>query len=109
MRALIQVRGRPGRGSAQPSSTPSKSRLTVTVKRSERTVRASRAEHVKAVERDDAAHLRLDPIERRILRVLRHGKDAAGIGLEQHFRRDLDEGGFAIGHADGFRKAPLYG
>jgi hypothetical protein len=42
MRALIQVRGRSGCGSAQPSSTPSKSRLRVTVKRSERTVRTSR-------------------------------------------------------------------
>ena len=55
--------------------------------------------HVKAVERDDAAHFRLDPIERRVIGALGHGKDAAGIGLEQHFRRDLDEGGFAIGHA----------
>ena len=43
MRVLIQVRGRSGCGSEQPSSTPSKSRLTVTVNRSERTVRASRA------------------------------------------------------------------
>src|SRR5262249_58751686 len=57
------------------------------------------ARHVKALERDDAAHLRLEPIERRILRALRHGKDAAGIGLEQDLRRDLDERGFAVGHA----------
>ena len=42
MRVLIQVRARPGRGSAQPSSTPSKSRLTRMLKRSDRTVRASR-------------------------------------------------------------------
>src|SRR5262249_9720094 len=32
---------------------------------------------VKAIERDDPAHLRLDPIERRIVRALGHGKDAA--------------------------------
>ena len=57
------------------------------------------ARHVKAIERDDAAHLRLEPIERRILGALRHGKDATGIGLEQDLRRDLDERGFAVGHA----------
>jgi hypothetical protein len=52
----------------------------------------------KTIERNDAAHLRLDPIERRVVGAVRHGKDAASIGLEQHFRRDLDEGGFAVGH-----------
>ena len=54
---------------------------------------------MKAIERNDAAHVRLDPIERRIVRAFRHRENAAGIGLEQHFRRDLDEGVFAIGHA----------
>ena len=54
--------------------------------------------HVEALERDDAAHLRLDPVERGIVGAFRHRKDAAGIGLEQHFRRDLDEGVFAAGH-----------
>src|SRR5437588_317432 len=57
------------------------------------------ARHVEAVERNDAALLRLDPIERRVVRALRHGKDAAGIGLEQNLRRDFDESGFAVGHA----------
>ena len=46
--------------------------------------------HVETFERDDAAHVRLDPIERRIVGAFRHREDAAGIGLEQHFRRDLD-------------------
>src|SRR5436190_2507847 len=55
--------------------------------------------HVEALERNDTAQLRLDPIERRVVRALRHGKDAAGIGLEQHLRRDFDESGFAVGHA----------
>ena len=55
---------------------------------------------VKAIERNDAAHLRLDPIERRILGALCHREDAAGIGLEQHFRRDLDNGAFAVGHQE---------
>ena len=61
--------------------------------------------NMKAIERNDAAHLRLDPVEGRVLRAVRHGKDAAGIGLEQHFRRDLDEGGFAVGHAFAFEPA----
>ena len=55
--------------------------------------------HVKAVERDDAAHLGLDPIERGIVGALRHREDAAGIGLEQHLGRDLDETVLAIRHA----------
>jgi len=46
--------------------------------------------HMYAVERQDAAPLGLDPIERIVLGALSHGKDAAGIGLEQHLRRDLD-------------------
>ena len=54
---------------------------------------------VKAIERDNAALLGLEPIERRILGALRHGEDAAGIGLEQDLRRDLDERGLAVGHA----------
>src|SRR5262249_62114262 len=52
-----------------------------------------------ALERNDTAQVRLDPIERRVIRAFRHGKDAAGIGLEQHLRRDFDESGFAVGHA----------
>src|SRR5262249_11670729 len=40
------------------------------------------ARHVKAIERNDAAHLRLEPIKRRILRALGHGKDAPGLGLD---------------------------
>ena len=67
------------------------------------TIGAHRADqprrHVKAIERNDAAQLRLEPIERRVVGAFRHREDAAGIGLEQHFRRDLDEAGFAVGHA----------
>ena len=54
--------------------------------------------HMKAVERDDAALVRLDPVERRVLGAFRHGEDAAGIGLEQHLGRDLDEVVTATGH-----------
>ena len=59
--------------------------------------------HAKPIERDDAAHVGLDPIERRIVGIFGHREYAAGIGLEQHFRCDLDEGGFAIGHCERFR------
>ncbi len=47
--------------------------------------------HVHLVEQQDAALLRLDPVERRIVGALGHREDAAGIGLEQHLRRDLDD------------------
>src|SRR5262249_4477748 len=56
------------------------------------------AGQMKTVERNDPAHLGLNPVERRIVRALGHGKDAARIGLEQDFGRDLNERGFAIGH-----------
>ena len=42
MRLLIQVSSRPACGAAQPDITALKARLTVMVKASERTVRASR-------------------------------------------------------------------
>ena len=44
MRLLIQVSSRPSAGAAQPAITPLKALLTVMVKASERTVRASRDE-----------------------------------------------------------------
>ena len=53
---------------------------------------------METVEGDNSPLLGLDPIESRVLRALGHRKNPAGISLEQHFRRDLDEGGFAIGH-----------
>ena len=43
----------------------------------------------QAVERDDAALFRLDPEQGRIVGAFRHRKDAAGIGAQQHLRRDL--------------------
>src|SRR5258706_15951717 len=56
------------------------------------------AGQMEAVERNDAAPLRLNPVQSRILGAFRHWEDAAGIGLQQHFRRDLDKGGLAAGH-----------
>ena len=55
--------------------------------------------NMEAIERQHAAALRLDPVEGRVLGALRHRKDAARIGLEQNFRRDLDEC-LAVGHDD---------
>src|SRR5262249_21252389 len=57
--------------------------------------------NVKAIERNDAAQLRLDPIERRIVGILGHRKNPTRIGLEQHFRRDLDMSGVAACHGAG--------
>src|SRR6185312_10193284 len=45
--------------------------------------------HMHLVERQDAAPLWLDPVQRIVLGAFGHGKDAAGIGLEEHLRRDL--------------------
>ena len=55
--------------------------------------------YVEAIERNDAAPLRLDPVKRRIVSAFGHGEDAAGIGLEQHFRGYVDECRFAAGHS----------
>ena len=98
MRALIQVRGRSGLrlGAAVEHG------VEVAVEGDGETVGAHRADeprrHVKTIERNDAAHLRLDPVQRRVVRAVRHREDSAGVGLEQHFRRDLDEGVVAAGH-----------
>src|SRR5215470_8890360 len=53
---------------------------------------------MKALERNDAAQLRLDPIERRIVGILGHRKNPARIGFEQDFGRNLDMGGVAACH-----------
>jgi hypothetical protein len=53
---------------------------------------------VKALKRNDPAPFRLDPVKSGIVGALRHRKNAAGIGLQQNIRRDLDEGGFTAGH-----------
>src|SRR5258708_24540546 len=55
--------------------------------------------NVEPVERNDAALFRLEPVQRRVFGVLRHRKDAAGIGLEQHFGGEADDAIFAICHA----------
>ena len=81
--------------------------LEVAVDRDAEAVRAHGAGEpggdVEGFQRDDAALLRLDPIERRVLGAFRHREDAAGIGLEQHLGRDLDESGFAAGHGSSVR------
>src|SRR5215831_5372202 len=54
--------------------------------------------HMHPVQRQDPALLWLDPIERGIIGALCHREDAAGIGLEEHLRRDLDNDVVARGH-----------
>ena len=54
--------------------------------------------NAKAVERNHAAHFRLDPEQGRIVGTLGHRKDAAGISAQQHFGRDFGRGGVACGH-----------
>src|SRR5581483_6745285 len=44
---------------------------------------------VKTLERNDAALLRLDPEQRRVIGAFRHRKDPAGVGPQQDLRRDL--------------------
>jgi hypothetical protein len=63
---------------------------------------------MKAIERDDAAPLWLDPIERRIIGAFRHREDAARVGFEQHLGRDVDQCGLAARHEKSFnRLGPL--
>ena len=92
MRLLIQVSSRPGCGAAQPEMTALKAVSTVTLKASERTVRASREAIRKPSKRNQAAHFRLDPEQRRVTGALGHREDAAGIGPQQHFGRDFGSG-----------------
>jgi hypothetical protein len=65
-------------------------------------VRAHRARKprgdAKSVERDDAAKLRLDPEQGRIVGAFRHREDAAGIGAQQHGRGDFRRSGVARRH-----------
>ena len=104
MRALIQVRLRPGTGCGAAVDDG----IEIAVDHDGEAVGAHGARqavrHVEAIERNDAAPFRFDPIERRIVGAFRHGKDAAGIGLEQHLRRDVDECGFAAGHGTSFNR-----
>ena len=45
--------------------------------------------NVEIVDWQDAASLRLDPVDRRVLGILRHGEDAGGIGFQQDLRSDV--------------------
>src|SRR5712671_3925419 len=54
--------------------------------------------HAELVERNDSAQWRLIPMDGRIVGAVGHREDAAGIGLEQHFRRYFQTGGITIGH-----------
>src|SRR5262245_9601505 len=98
--AGIDPSARPARAGL---GTPLEHSFEVAIDSDGETVGAHRAReptwHVEAIEGNDAAFLRLDPVERRIVRALGHGKDAAGIGLEQDLRRDFNERALAVGHA----------
>src|SRR5271165_4721421 len=54
---------------------------------------------MKAIKRDDTPLLRLDPEQRRVVRAFSHWEYAASIGLEQDFRRDLDQSRFTVCHS----------
>jgi hypothetical protein len=63
------------------------------------------ARYVEPIQRNDAAAFRFDPIKRRVFGALGHWENAAGIGLQQHLGRNIDECGLAAGHAFGFCSA----
>src|SRR5262249_6795389 len=91
------------RASGPRFGATSKHRIEIMIDADREHVRPHRARkpcwHVKSLERNDPAQFRFDPIERRIVGAFRHRKNAAGIGLEQYFRRNLDQRGFAASHA----------
>src|SRR5690606_13464324 len=61
--------------------------------------------YVNAVEGKDAAVLRLNPIQRRVVGAFGHRKDSARVGLQQDLRRDLYNNVVARSH--GSRDAPV--
>src|SRR6185295_19443661 len=52
----------------------------------------------ETIQRNHAAHFRLDPEQRRVTGALGHREDAAGIGPQQHFGGDLGNGGLVRCH-----------
>ena len=52
----------------------------------------------KTIERNDAPRLRLDPEQGGVVGALGHREDAAGVGAQQHFGRDVESGGVARRH-----------
>src|SRR5215469_9956314 len=56
------------------------------------------AGEVKPFQGNDAATLGLDPIKRRVLGALGHGKYPARVSLQQYLGRDVDERGLAACH-----------
>src|SRR5690349_7487042 len=77
-------------------------RIEVAVDGYRETVRPHRAREprgeVETVQREDAALRGLNPVETVVVGAFRHGKDAAGIGLEQDLGRYFDGGAVAVGH-----------
>ena len=53
---------------------------------------------MKPPQRNDPPHVRLDPVECGVVGTFRHRKNPAGVRLQQHVRRDLDESVFAVCH-----------
>src|SRR6516225_1627422 len=98
MRLLIQVSSRPAAGAAQPAITALNAVSTVTVKASERTVRARREEmrkpssgitpRISGSTQNRVGSSALSAI----------GEDAASIGPQKDFGGDLGRAGVAGGH-----------
>ena len=91
MRWLIQVFGRSGRGAGAAVDDRVEIVVDADLEAAGGDGAGEPAGHVEAVERQDAAALRLDPVEAGIVRRLGHREDAEGIGLEQDLGRDLEQ------------------
>ena len=61
---------------------------------------AQSAGHVKRVEGDDAAALRIDPEELGVVRRFGHREDAGGIGPQQDLGAQRDQHGFELTRAE---------
>ncbi len=53
---------------------------------------------MEPLQRNDPPHVRLDPVQCGVVGTFRHRKNPAGVRLQQHVRRDLDESVFAVCH-----------
>jgi hypothetical protein len=58
---------------------------------------------MKPLQRNDPPHVWLDPVERGVVGTFRHRKNPAGVRLQQHVRRNLDESVFAVCHSASLR------
>ena len=88
MRVLIHVDLRSAVRAAHCADHAGEIRVDADVETAVPHALAQRLRNLQAIERNDAALVRLDPVERIVLGTLRHRENARRIGPQQDLRRD---------------------